>query len=130
MAFADRDAVKSIHVAASKERFWFGAEVVSHVFPVVAALVIGAKSAAGIIAAMDHAVFATRIARDAVDHAVFVPVNFFEHLLVTTVMTVRHQVAGGFPAFDVARRDCPGGAGEFAFAGEKFLINGRAKNGE
>ncbi len=45
-------------------------------------------------------------------------------------MAVGHQIARRFPAFDVERRDRPRGAGEFAFAGEKFLIDRRAENGE
>ena len=79
---------------------------------------------------MDHAILAARIAGDAVHHAVFVPVHFLEHLLITGVMAVGHQVTGRFPASDIAGRNRPGGAGQFAFAGEKFLVNRRAENGE
>ena len=105
-------------------------EVVADVLPVVAALVVGAERAAGIVAAVDHAVLAARVARDAVHHAVFVPVHLVQHFLVARVMAVGHQVAGRLPALDVARGDGPGGAGQLAFAGQEFLVNRRAEDGE
>src|SRR5437016_2114938 len=79
---------------------------------------------------MDHAVFATRIAGDAVYHAVFVPVDLVEHFLVMLVVTVGHEVAWSFPAFDVARRNRPRGASELALSSEEFLVNGCAENSE
>ena len=45
-------------------------------------------------------------------------------------MAVGHQVAGGFPALDVAGGNGPGGAGQLAFAGEELLIDRRAEDGE
>src|SRR5205085_1827877 len=93
-------------------------------------LVICAERGAGIVAAMYHAVFATWIASNAVDHAIFVPLHFVEQFLITGVMSVSHQVARPLPTPDVVSRNCPSRAGQFPFAGEKFLINGRAENRE
>ena len=57
-------------------RYGFGlAEVVFEVLPVIAALVVGAERAAGIVTAMHHAMFAARIARDAVHNPVFFPLH-------------------------------------------------------
>src|SRR6266581_5654209 len=132
MALADADAVEGAFRYFFTDRIGPGlrAEVVFEILPVVAALVIGAERAAGIVAAMDHAVLAAWIARNTVDDAVFFPLHFREHLLVAVVMAVGHQVARRFPAFDVVCRNRPGGAGQFAFAGEKFLIHRRAEDGE
>ena len=44
-------------------------------------------------------------------------------------MPVGHQIAGAFPAANVARRNRPGRAGQVAFAGEKFEIDRRAEEG-
>src|SRR5437879_1888113 len=50
--------------------------------------------------------------------------------LITLVVAVGHQVTRGFPAFDVACGNSPGGACQLALAGEKFLIDGGAENGK
>ena len=91
---------------------------------------VGAEGAAGVVAAVDHAVFATRIAGHAVDDAVFGPVHFLEHFLVAGIMAVGHEVAGRLPAADVACGNGPGRAGQLAFAGQELLIDRRAENGE
>src|SRR4030095_1906906 len=80
------------------------------------------------VATMDHAVFASRIARDALYHAIFIPIDLLQHLLVGGIMTVGHQITGRLPTFDVARGDSPSGAGQFAFASEEFLIDRGPKN--
>src|SRR5689334_10352878 len=123
VALANREAVEGVYFSALVIRFGFGPKVIFEIFPVIAALIVRAEGAAGIVATVHHAVFATRIAGDSVDNAVFVPVHFFEHLTVTSIMAIGHHVAGRFPAFDIAGRNCPGGAGEFALAGQEFLVN-------
>ena len=45
-------------------------------------------------------------------------------------MSVGHQVTGRLPALDVAGGNRPGGAGQVAFAGQEFLIDRRAEDGE
>ncbi len=130
MTFADGIAIEGLDVAALVIGLGPGPQVVSDVFPRVAGLVIGAESAAGVIAAMDHAVFAARVAGDAVDHAVFGPVHLVQHFLVAGVVAIGDEVTGRFPALDVAGGDGPGGAGQLALAGEEFLIDRRAEDGE
>src|SRR5439155_11916329 len=102
MAFADAEAVERVDFMAAfiTRRFW--PEVVFDILPGVASLIITrAERAARVVAAMDHAVFAARIARFAVHNAVFVPLHFLQHLLVTGVMAVGHEVTRRFPAADV-----------------------------
>ena len=43
-------------------------------------------------------------------------------------MAVGHEITGRFPALDVAGGNGPGGAGQLAFAGQEFLINGSAED--
>src|SRR5688572_17048486 len=132
MSFADAHAVKRCLFQLCAPYMWLRlrAEVVCEVLPVVAALIIRAERATGIVAAMDHAMFAARIARHTVDDAVFLPLHFTKHLGVTRIVAVGHQVAWRFPTAHVVGRDGPRGAGQFAFAGEKFLINRRSENRE
>ena len=130
MAFAERNPIKRIDLAAGVVGLGPGAEVVADILPGIAALVIRAERAAGIIPAVHHAVLAARVARDAVHHAVLVPVHLVQHLLVAGVVAVGHQVTGRFPALDVARGNGPGGAGQLAFAGQELLIDRRAKDGK
>src|SRR5438876_5779749 len=130
MSFADRAAVKCHHSLAGIVWFRFGSEVVFDVLPIVPALVVGSKSAARIVTAVNHAVLAAGVAGDAIHDSIFGPVNFLQHLLVTTIMAVSHQIAWRFPAFNVAGGDGPGSASQLAFAGEEFLVNGSAENSE
>src|SRR2546423_15649265 len=90
MPVADRDAIEGDGFAAAAGRLWLGAEVKSDRLPGVAALSLQTEARGRLVAAMDHAIFATRIARDAVNHAVFVPFHFLEQLLVARVVRVGH----------------------------------------
>src|SRR5207249_1716695 len=103
------------------------AEVVPDKFPSVAGLFVDAERGRRLVAAMHHAVLTTRIASDAVDYAVFVPIHFRQHLLIAGVVAVGHEVAGGFPAFDVAGRDRPRGAMQVTLAGEELQIDRAAE---
>src|SRR5205823_1701743 len=128
MAFANREAVERVDFLPAFITRRLGPEIVFEILPVVAALKVGAEGAAGVVAAVDHAVFATRIAGDAVDDAVFAPVHFLEHFVVAGIMTVGHEVTGRLPAADVARGNGPGRAGQLPFAGQELLIDRRAEN--
>ena len=130
MAFADGDTVERFHARAGQIRLGLRAEVVSEILPVISGLIVRSERAAGIVAAVDHAVLATRVARLAVHHAVILPLHFTQHLLVAGIVPVGHQVTRRFPATNVARRNRPGRAGQLAFAGEEFLVNRRAEDGE
>ncbi len=79
---------------------------------------------------MHHAILAPSIAGHAVYHSIFGRIDVFQHLLVTRVMAVGHQVTRRLPTFDVAGGNGPGGAGEFAFPSQKLLVHRRAENGE
>src|SRR5256885_11818651 len=80
MSVPDRDAVKSNSFATAPGRFRFRAEIEFNIFPSIAALRLEAERRRRFVAAMHHAIFATRIARDAIDHPVLFPFNFFEQL--------------------------------------------------
>src|SRR5262245_54606906 len=73
VTLADRKSVESINPITFGIRPGFGREVIFEILPVIAALIIRAQRAAGIVAAMHHAVLAARVARDAVHHAVVPP---------------------------------------------------------
>ena len=76
VAVAGGHAVEGEHFAAAAGRFRFRAEIKLDRFPGVAALRLQPQTRRRLVTAMHHAVFATRIARDAVHDAVFVPVDF------------------------------------------------------
>src|SRR5258706_7496239 len=128
VAFAHRYAVKCIHLATCVIRFGLGAEIIFDVLPIVPALIIRSQCRARIVAAMHHAMLASRIPRHPIDYAIFVPFDLLEHFLVTAVMAISHQVTRRFPAFDIPSWDRPRGAGHLPFAGQKFLVHRRAKN--
>src|SRR5262249_19890788 len=87
---ADTDAVESESFAAATGCFWFRPEIKLDRLPSVAAFRLQSERSGRFVAAMHHAIFTTRIARDAVDDAVFVPLNFFEQLGVARIMRVGH----------------------------------------
>src|SRR6516162_3290553 len=62
VALADGKAVEGFDVPPFGGRLRARREVVFEILPVVAALVVGAKSSARVVAAMDHAIFAARVA--------------------------------------------------------------------
>lgn len=130
MAFANGTAIKRVYDVTLAERFGFGPEIIFEILPIITALIVGAQSAAGVVAAMDHAIFAAGIAGHTVDDAVFVPIDLLEHFLVGRVMAVGHEIAGRFPAANIAGGNRPCGAGQLAFASEEFLVNRRPENGE
>src|ERR1051326_9338291 len=130
MSFANRAAVESHDGFARVIRLRLCCEVVLNILPGVAPLIICAQSPARVVAAVDHAILASGITGYAIDYAIFVPIHLIKHLLVTGKMAVGHQIAGRLPSFDVAGGDGPGGAGQLAFAGEKFLVNWSAENGK
>src|ERR1044071_7482758 len=84
-------------------------------FPSVSAFCLQAEAGGWFITAVGHAILATRIACHAIDHAVFVPIHFLQHLGVSLVMScaigahrVGHKITWRFPAHQIPRRDGPG----------------------
>src|ERR1043166_8408586 len=75
VTLTDAYTVECIHIAPLKIGLGFGAEIIAEVLPVIAPLIIGAQSAAGVVSTMDHAVLAPRIACDAIDDAVLLPIH-------------------------------------------------------
>src|SRR6266571_4921332 len=69
-------AVESESFAATAGRFRFRSEIKFDRLPSIAVLRLQTEARRRFISAMHHAVFATRIARDAVNHAVFLPLDF------------------------------------------------------
>src|SRR5438270_14099651 len=86
----DRDAIEGNSFAAAPGRFRFRSIIKFDRLPGIAALRLQTETGGWFVAAVHHAVFATRITRDAVDHAVFFPLNFFEQLGVARIMRVGH----------------------------------------
>src|SRR5450432_4864161 len=103
MPIAGTDAVVGRDFIAFASWFRFWAEIEAHCFPCVAALRVKAQTGSRLVAAMDHAVLAAAVLRDAVDDAILFPLHFLEQLRVARIMRVGHQIAGAFPAADVSR---------------------------
>src|SRR6185295_12895421 len=87
-------------------------EIKFYCLPRVPAFCLQAQTRRRLIPAMRHAVFTARVARHALDNAVFLPLHFLEHLGVSFVMAfgsdlVSHEIAWRFPAQHVPRRDRP-----------------------
>ena len=127
MATAGADPVVGVDVGRVGNRLGLRTEIVPDEFPGVARLGVDAERRRRLIPAMRHAILAARIADLAADHPVLVPVHLVEHLLVSLIMTVGHQITGSLPSFDVAGRDGPGRAMQVAFAGKEFQVNGRTQ---
>ena len=75
-------AVERIDAGACGARGGFGCEIKGDILPGIASLSTAAEGGAGLIAAMNHAIFAALVTRDAVDHPVFLPIRFLEELAV------------------------------------------------
>src|SRR5947209_955805 len=102
MSFSDGEPVEGVNSSTGGVWLRFRTEIVAEVLPIIAALVVGSERAARVVAAVDHAVLAAGITGNSIHHAVLVPINLLEHLMVTGVMPVGHQVTRGFPTPDVA----------------------------
>src|ERR1043166_7105485 len=83
MAVAGGDAIVGRDLVTLAGRFRFRPEVEPDIFPGVAALRVEAQAGRWFVAAMDHAIFAAAVFRDAIDHAVFFPLHFLQQLRVT-----------------------------------------------
>src|SRR3954462_4820912 len=90
MSVADGDAIEGNGFAAAPGRLWLGAEVEFDRFPAVARLRLQTETRSRFVAAMHHAIFATRVARDAIDHAIFFPLRFLKQFRIARVMRVGH----------------------------------------
>src|SRR6185369_13174553 len=102
------EAVEGVDLSTLVVGLWLCSKVIFEILPIIASLEIGAERATGIVATVDHAIFAARVAGDSIYDAVFVPVHFLEHFPITGIMSIGHQVTWSFPAFDVTGRDRPG----------------------
>ena len=121
------NAVERINGCAFRARRGSWGKVESDILPGVAAFGAATERGGGFVAAVHHAVFATLVARDAVDDAVFLPFGLLEQFAIARIVPVGHQVARGFPAADIAGRDRPGRAGQLAFSGQKIEVDRRAE---
>src|SRR6266446_1940607 len=126
MSVSGADSIERIYM------FEFGSRLRSECkfdrLPHVALARFEVESGRGFVAAMDHAILASRIAHFSVLDAEFVPIRFLQQLAIRFVMTVGHEVAGAFPAADIASRDRPRAASQVAISGEKFEVSRRAEN--
>src|SRR5690349_9205317 len=86
---------------------WLGTrtEIELYRLPGIAGLSLQPKARRGLIPAMGHAVFATRIACDTVNHAIFLPIHIGEQFGVAIEVAstigadrVGHEIAWRFPA--------------------------------
>src|SRR5688500_3151348 len=123
MTIAGSNAVEGCDLIAEAGWFGLGAEIEPDVFPSIPALGVEAETGGRFVPAMDHAILAAAVFGDAIEDAVLVPFHFFEQLRVTGVMRVRHQIAGAFPAANVAGGDRPSGAAQVTFTGQKLEID-------
>src|SRR2546430_4852358 len=90
MSIAGTDSIEGERLAATAARLRFWPEIKFDRLPCVAALRLQTETRGRLVAAMDHAIFATGIARDSIDHAIFFPFHFLKQLGVARVMRVGH----------------------------------------
>src|SRR6266567_1493804 len=96
MSVAAAYTVKHNRFAAPAGRLRFRPEIELNRLPSIAVLRLKAEAGCWLVTAMHHAILATAIARDAVYHAVPVPLGFLEQFRVARVMPVSHEIAGPF----------------------------------
>src|SRR5205823_2941631 len=90
MSVPNRDAIEGNGLAAASSRFRFWSEIKFNRLPGIAPLRLQPEARGRLVAAVDHAILATRIARDTIDDSVFFPLHFFEQLGIARVMRVGH----------------------------------------
>src|SRR5438132_2591491 len=98
-----RDPIK--HDLGIRTILWSGArtKVKPDIFPGVTGLALQTYRCRGLVAALYHAIFTSRVLGDAINHTVFTPIYVLLKFLIGCVMTIGHKVAGRFPTFDIAR---------------------------
>src|SRR2546421_7489062 len=129
MTISRTDAVECENFAAASSRLWLGTEIEFDGFPSVAAVGLQAQGRRWLIAAMNHAIFASAVARNPLDNSVAIPLGLLEQFGVSAIMPVGHQITGAFPTTYVSGWNRPSGTSQVAFACEKFKINRRAEKG-
>src|SRR5438132_272539 len=78
VAVSATHAVERDRFTATSGRFRFRSEIKLDCFPSVAALRLQTETGRRFVAAMHHAIFTTRIARYAVNHAVLLPLDLLQ----------------------------------------------------
>src|SRR5207249_1952302 len=127
MSVPDRDAIEGNGLAAASSRFRFRSEIKLYRLPGIAGLRLQTETRGRLITAVHHAIFATRIARHAVNHSVFLPLHLLQQFGVARIMGVGHQIARAFPTANVSGWNRPSRTGQVAMTGEKFKVNWRPK---
>src|SRR5258708_7044180 len=116
-------AVESESFAAPPCRFWFRSEIKLDRLPGIAAFRLQTQAGRRFIPAVHHAILATRIARHAVNHAVFLPLHLLQQFGVARIMRVGHQIARAFPTANVSGRNRPSRTGQIAMTCKKLKEN-------
>src|SRR4026207_110810 len=105
MTVARTHAIVGGDFVAPSAVLWFWPEIKPYRFPRVSAFCLQTEAGGWFITAVGHAILATGIACHAIDHAVFVPIHFLQHLGVSLVMScaigahrVGHEITWRFPA--------------------------------
>src|SRR5437762_8384457 len=99
MPVTGANTVVSRNLATFSSRSRPRTEVEFHCLPSVAAFRLEAEAGGRFIAAMSHAIFAARIFRYAINHAILVPIDIREQLGIGVVMSFRadgvgHEITG------------------------------------
>src|SRR4030095_6958216 len=105
MSVSRTDTVERRNFIAAAGRFRFCAEVKLHGFPSIASLRLQTEARRWLITAMDHAILAATVFRDAILDSVFLPLHLFEQFRVARIVSIGHQITRAFPAANIARRD-------------------------
>src|SRR5581483_509120 len=103
-------AVKDHGFTATAGCAWPCSEIKLDRLPGIAALRLQTETGSRLVAAVGHAILATRIPGHPVDHTVLAPVDILEQFGVAVIMAgavrasgIGHEIARRFPAFHVAR---------------------------
>src|SRR5207244_11630916 len=88
--------LESDSFTATSRRFWFRSEIKLDRLPSIAALRLQTEAGRRFIPAVHHAILATRVARHAVNHAVFLPLHFLQQFGLARIVRVGHQITRAF----------------------------------
>src|SRR5262245_60735713 len=106
-----------------------GAKVEPDVFQSITGFALQAYSCRGLVAALHHAILASRVPGNAIDHTVLAPIHVFLEFSVGRVVAVGHEVARRFPTHNVACGNRPRGAGQIAKSRNELQVDRGTKEG-
>ena len=106
-----------------------GAKVEPDVFQGITGFALEAYRGRGLVATLYHAILASRVLGNAIDHAVSVPIDLFLEFSVSRVVAIGHEVARRFPTHNIAGGNRPRGAGQIAKSRNELQVDRGTEKG-